>query len=152
VADGVVCDERGRASIDGVWAVGDVARWPNTVTGLHVRVEQWQSALDQAAVVAHNIAHADEPRTWDSVPYFWSDQFGRKLQFCGHPGSGSRVLTTPGGPVVAFGSDDLLTGVLTVGQPRVLAHARRLVAARGTWADLADQLGVPRKSADPLSA
>jgi NADPH-dependent 2,4-dienoyl-CoA reductase/sulfur reductase-like enzyme len=143
VADGVVCDERGRASLDGVWAVGDVARWPNTVTGLHVRVEQWQSALDQAAIVAHNIAKADDPRTWDSVPYFWSDQFGRKIQFCGHPGGGSRVLSTPAGPVVAFGSEDLLTGVLTLGQPRVLARARRLVAARRPWADLADQLEVP---------
>jgi NADPH-dependent 2,4-dienoyl-CoA reductase/sulfur reductase-like enzyme len=143
VADGVVCDERGRASVDGVWAAGDVARWPNSVTGLHVRVEQWQSALDQAAIVAHNIAHPDDLRSWDSVPYFWSDQFGRKIQFCGHPGAGSRVLATPAGPVVAFGSEELLTGVLTIGQPRVLAHARRLVAARRSWSDLADQLGVP---------
>jgi NADPH-dependent 2,4-dienoyl-CoA reductase/sulfur reductase-like enzyme len=138
VDDGIVCDGHGRASPDGVWAAGDVARWPNAVTGLHVRVEQWQAALDQASIVAHNIAHPHEQRSWDSVPYFWSDQFGRKIQFCGHPGTGSRVLTSPGGPVVAFGSEELLTGVLTIGQPRVLARARRLVAERRAWSDLAD--------------
>lgn len=137
VDDGVVCDGHGRASVEGVLAAGDVARWPNAVTGLHVRVEQWQAALDQASIVAHNIAHPEELRSWDSVPYFWSDQFGRKIQFCGHPGAGSRVLSSPGGPVVAFGSEELLTGVLTIGQPRVLARARRLVAERRPWSDLA---------------
>jgi 3-phenylpropionate/trans-cinnamate dioxygenase ferredoxin reductase component len=140
VDDGLVCDGHGRASVEGLWAAGDVARWPNSVTGLHVRVEQWQSALDQASIVAHNIVHREDLRSWDSVPYFWSDQFGRKIQFCGHPGSGSRVLTTPAGPVVAFGSEDQLTGVLTVGQPRVLARARRLVAAQRPWSELADLL------------
>ncbi len=140
VDDGVICDGHGRAGVDRVWAAGDVARWPNAVTGLHVRVEQWQSALDQATIVAHNIAHPDALRTWDSVPYFWSDQFGRKIQFCGHPGDGSRVLSTPSGPVVAFGCDELLTGVLTIGQPRVLARARRLVAARRPVSDLVDLL------------
>lgn len=141
VDDGVVCDGYGRAGADGVWAAGDVSRWPNAVTGLHVRLEQWQAALDQAMVVAHNIAHPDGPRVWDSVPYFWSDQFGVKLQFCGHPGSGSRVVPTPRGPVVAFGSEDALSGVLAIGQPRALAHARRLVAGRRTWSELADLLG-----------
>jgi NADPH-dependent 2,4-dienoyl-CoA reductase/sulfur reductase-like enzyme len=141
VDDGVVCDGHGRGSVDGVWAAGDVARWPNAVTGLHVRVEQWQAALDQASIVAHNIAHPQSPRSWDSVPYFWSDQFGRKIQFCGHPGAASRILASPAGPVVAFGSEGLLTGVLTIGQPRVLARARRLVAERRSWSDLADLVG-----------
>lgn len=143
VDDGVVCDRHGRAFVDGVWAAGDVARWPNAVTGLHVRVEQWQAALDQASIVAHNIAHPQELRSWDSVPYFWSDQFGRKIQFCGHPGTSSRVIASARGPVVAFGSEDLLTGVLTIGQPRVLARARRLVAERRPWADLAELVESP---------
>jgi NADPH-dependent 2,4-dienoyl-CoA reductase/sulfur reductase-like enzyme len=135
--DGVDSDGHGRASVEGVLAAGGVAPWPNAVTGLDVRVVQWQAALDQASIVAHNIAHPEELRSWDSVPYFWSDQFGRKIQFCGHPGAGSRVLSSPGGPVVAFGSEELLTGVLTIGQPRVLARARRLVAERRPWSDLA---------------
>lgn len=138
VDNGVVCDANGRSSADGVWAVGDVARWPNSVTGLHARMEQWQSALEQARIVAHNIVNPDGMKEWDTVPYFWSDQFGTTIQFCGHPGEHSRVMSGSSGPVIAFGSEDRLTGVLTIAQPRLLARARRLVAARATWAEFSE--------------
>jgi len=134
VDNGVVCDGGGRASRPGVWAVGDVARWPNAVTGLDVRVEQWQAALDQAQVVAANLG--GEQRVWDSVPYFWSDQYEAKLQFAGHPGARSEVLEADGRAVVVFGDGDRVTGLLTVTNPRLLAKGRRVIAAGGSWDEL----------------
>lgn len=139
VDDGVVCDETGRSSVSGVWAAGDVSRWRNALTGAQVRVEQWQSAVEQATVVADRLTGGD--RVWDSVPYFWSDQYDKKLQFCGSPGALTATRDTARGPVVCFGdgpADDAdtarLVGVLTLSNPRALAHGRRLVAAGTSWA------------------
>lgn len=132
VDNGVVCDDRGRSSVTGLYAAGDAARWRNALTGAHVRIEQWQSALEQASVVADAVMGGT--RVWDTVPYFWSDQYDRKLQFCGTAGPFSERRETARGPVVLFGGQDgRLVGVLTVGNPRALAQGRRLVAAGTAW-------------------
>jgi NADPH-dependent 2,4-dienoyl-CoA reductase/sulfur reductase-like enzyme len=132
VDNGVVCDDRGRTSLPDVYAAGDAARWRNALTGAHQRVEQWQSAIEQASVVAD--AMTGGTRMWDTVPYFWSDQYDRKLQFCGAPGPVSERRDTARGPVVIFGDDaGTVVGVLTVANPRALAHGRRLVAAGTAW-------------------
>jgi 3-phenylpropionate/trans-cinnamate dioxygenase ferredoxin reductase subunit len=132
VDNGVVCDDRGRTSLPDVYAAGDAARWRNALTGSHQRVEQWQSAMEQASVVADAVTGGT--RVWDSVPYFWSDQYDRKLQFCGAPGPVSERRDTARGPVVIFGDDaGTVVGVLTVANPRALAQGRRLVAAGTAW-------------------
>ncbi len=132
VDNGVVCDDRGRTSLPDVYAAGDVARWRNALTGTHQRVEQWQSALEQASVVADAVTGGT--RVWDTVPYFWSDQYDRKLQVCGAPGPVSERRDTARGPVVIFGDDaGTLVGVLTLANPRALAQGRRLVAAGTAW-------------------
>lgn len=79
--DGVVCDGHGRTSMPGVWAAGDVARWPNAATGTHTRHEQWQSAREQARLVAADIT--GQGTVWNAVPYFWSEMFGTRIQSCG---------------------------------------------------------------------
>jgi NADPH-dependent 2,4-dienoyl-CoA reductase/sulfur reductase-like enzyme len=139
VDDGVVCDESGRTSAPGVYAAGDVSRWRSARTGAHARVEQWQSAVEQASVVADVLVGRD--RVWDSVPYFWSDQYDRKLQFCGVTGPVTERRDTARGPVVCFGDawpeaggSLRLAGVLTVNNPRALAQGRQLVAAGASWA------------------
>ncbi|TFV54294.1 FAD-dependent oxidoreductase [Geodermatophilus sp. DF01-2] len=132
VDDGVVCDATGCTSVPDVFAAGDVSRWRNASTGAQVRVEQWQSALEQAMIVADALTGGS--REWDSVPYFWSDQYDTKLQLCGAAGPRSERRETARGPVVLFGDDaDRLVGVLTVGNPRALAQGRRLVAAGTAW-------------------
>lgn len=142
VDNGVVCDAQGRTSQPGVFAAGDVARWQNALTGAHVRVEQWQSALDQASVVADALTGGG--RVWDTVPYFWSDQYDRKLQFCGVAGPVSQRRETTRGPVVCFadgeGGAGRLVGVLAVANPRALALGRRLVAAGTSWAEAQEWL------------
>lgn len=137
VDDGVVCDASGRTSDPHVFAAGDVSRWRNALTGAHVRVEQWQSALEQAVVLADVLTGTQ--KEWASVPYFWSDQYDRKIQFCGTAGPVSERRDTGKGPVVCFAGpgDDAarLVGVLTVSNPRALGQGRRLVAAGATWAE-----------------
>jgi NADPH-dependent 2,4-dienoyl-CoA reductase/sulfur reductase-like enzyme len=139
VDDGVVCDSRGRTSAPHVYAAGDVSRWPNARTGVHARVEQWQCALDQAIVVADALTGGS--REWDTVPYFWSDQYDTKLQFCGAAGPRTERRDTARGPVVLFGDDgERLVGVLALGYPRALAQGRRLVAAGTSWAEAGEWL------------
>jgi NADPH-dependent 2,4-dienoyl-CoA reductase/sulfur reductase-like enzyme len=83
VANGVVCDSRGATSLPGVVAVGDCASWYDPLTGGHRRVEHWTGALERpAAAVATLLGRASTvgpPRP----AYFWSDQYGARIQFAG---------------------------------------------------------------------
>ena len=134
IDDGVVCDESGRTSREHVWAVGDVARWRNRGTGTHLRVEQWQAAVDQAQVLAACLTGEDA--VWESVPYFWSDQYGRKVQFAGTAGTRSEVIEQEVNPVVIFSDGDRATGLLAVDKPRIIALGRRVIANHGTTKDI----------------
>lgn len=78
--NGVVCDASCRAG-DGIYAVGDVARWHHEHAGRHVRLENRTNATEQAAAVADTILGGLAP--YAPVPYFWSDQFGIKIQVYG---------------------------------------------------------------------
>ncbi len=106
--DGVVCDEVGQAG-DGVWAVGDVARWGGT------RHEHWTSAADQAAVVAAAILGSREPIT--TPPYWWSDQYDVKLQGLGRiePGDTAVLLEEVGPrkrPLAVYSRDGRISGAV----------------------------------------
>lgn len=144
VDDGVLCDAHGRTRVPGVWAMGDVARWPNAVTGRYDRVEQWQAALDHGAVVADAMVAAESAQGWSTPPYFWSDLFDAKIQFVGHCDADSSVhIVQRGARAVAVFGRDRLEGVLTVSSPRVLALGRRQLmrgadlAAAHEWAEQA---------------
>jgi NADPH-dependent 2,4-dienoyl-CoA reductase/sulfur reductase-like enzyme len=80
--DGVVCDAYCRAA-DGVWAVGDVARWHHEGLGRLLRLENRTNASEQALAVAGNIL--GENRPYSPVPYFWTDQFDVRIQVFGLP-------------------------------------------------------------------
>jgi 3-phenylpropionate/trans-cinnamate dioxygenase ferredoxin reductase component len=142
VDDGVVCDAGGRTSSAGVYAAGDVSRWHNALTGSTHRMEQWQAALEQGSIAGANmaadcgIAGASE-RQWSSVPYFWSDQYEHKVQFCGSAGPISRSASTARGAVTCYApaADGQLSGVLSVDSPAALAAGRRLVAQGASWAE-----------------
>ncbi len=133
-ADGLACDATGRVrGLDGVWAVGDVASWAGR------RHEHWTSAGDQAVVVARDILGAEPPPA--SVPYFWSDQFGLKIQLIGHPDAAGAVLPLHGtgldggpvrGTVAGYLEDGHLAAVAGFGAARLIARYRTLVAERAT--------------------
>jgi NADPH-dependent 2,4-dienoyl-CoA reductase/sulfur reductase-like enzyme len=82
---GVVCDPTLSPGPPGMYAVGDIARWPNEVAGAEMRVEHWTNAAEQAIHAARALL-ADGPSSpFRSVPYFWSDQYGVRIQLVGYP-------------------------------------------------------------------
>lgn len=88
VDNGVVCDSRCRAA-DGIYAVGDVARWHDEHLDALVRLENRTNATEQATVVAANILGADQPYT--PIPYFWTDQYDVRIQVHGSIPTGARM-------------------------------------------------------------
>ena len=80
--DGVLVDEYCRASVENVYAAGDVANWWHPVLGRRLRVEHWDNAAKQGEAAALNMLGRAQP--YRPVPYFWSDQYDLKLQLFGH--------------------------------------------------------------------
>ncbi len=96
VDGGVLVDDRLRASAPGVYAVGDIARYPDPRTGERIRIEHWVVAQRQGQAVARTIAGRDEPFT--DTPFFWTQHYDAPIAYVGHAGSWDAVQTdgTPG--------------------------------------------------------
>jgi phthalate 3,4-dioxygenase ferredoxin reductase subunit len=141
VDDGVRTDERCavRGAAD-VYAIGDVARWHDRRSGGYRRVEHWTNAVEQASLVAHQILGPGQSRYHASVPYFWSDQYGAKIQMVGRASPGDRVevaryATSAGDRVAAvYARGGRLTAAVTFGWPRASVAARQ-AWQRGASAD-----------------
>ncbi|MFQ6172136.1 NAD(P)/FAD-dependent oxidoreductase [Oryzobacter sp. R7] len=89
VDDGVLVDaglhtshaERG-TRVPSVLAVGDIASHAHPVLGRRIRVEHWDTAINQAKTAAHNLAGGDE--AYDAMPYFFTDQYDLGMEYVGH--------------------------------------------------------------------
>jgi len=129
--NGVAVDASLRTSRPGVHAAGDCAAFESRRFGRRLRVEHWDVALKMPEVAAANILGGDE--AYDPVPYFWSEQFGRMVQYVGYHG-GAESLLWRGDPADPTWSACWLAGgrlvaTLTVDRPRDMLQARRLIAA-----------------------
>ncbi|MGW1951908.1 NAD(P)/FAD-dependent oxidoreductase [Streptomyces sp. NPDC001920] len=132
----VVADSHLRTSVPDVYAVGDCASFPSGRYGERLLVHHWDNALQGPRTVAANIlgeATGEPPAVYDPVPYFWSEQFGRFVQYAGHHPAADTTLWRgePSGPAwsVCWLRDDRLVALLAVGRPRDLAQGRRLIEA-----------------------
>ncbi len=138
--NGVVCDDRLFAAA-GVVSAGDIARWNWRHDGSEelIRIEHWQVAAEAGVAAARSLmaGRADAP-PFTPIPYFWSDQYGVRLQVLGNPGGDDEVLVTEGsleeGKFVAlFGRAGRLRAVMAIGKPRQLMGFRALLQAGSSW-------------------
>jgi 3-phenylpropionate/trans-cinnamate dioxygenase ferredoxin reductase component len=139
----IVADDHLRAGADDVFAVGDCASFPSARYGVRLLIHHWDNAVQGPRAVAANLLGGDA--RYDPVPYFWSEQFGRFVQYIGHHGAADETVWRgdPAEPAwsVCWLRDGTLVALLTVGRPRDLAQARRLIE-RGAVLDR-------RRAADP---
>ena len=136
--NGVACDASCAVpGADRVVAAGDVARWPNPLFGGRpMRIEHWTNAVEQGVAAARTLLHGSGPQTaYRSVPSFWSDHFGTRLQSVGLPMLADRVEVVAGSVderrfVAAAYRGDELVGATTYGMVRGLLPYRVKLAKR----------------------
>jgi 3-phenylpropionate/trans-cinnamate dioxygenase ferredoxin reductase subunit len=82
VSDGVEVDERCQASVEGVFAAGDVANHLHPVFGRRIRTEHWHNARQQGRAAARSMLGRGDP--YDEIHWFWSDQYEHTIQYGGY--------------------------------------------------------------------
>ncbi|WP_208902785.1 NAD(P)/FAD-dependent oxidoreductase [Streptomyces incarnatus] len=133
--NGVKCGADGRTSVAQVVAVGDCANWYDPRTGVHRRVEHWTGALERpdaavAALLAHGATEPGVPRP----PYFWSDQYGVKIQFVGQAAGADSVTVEEGSAddrsfLAVYRRAGRPVAVLGMNQPRLFTRWRKQFAS-----------------------
>lgn len=129
-SNGVQTDAYGRTAIPGIFAAGDVAEAWHPLLGRRLRVEHWTSAANQGAAVAYAILGEERPPA--ALPYFWSDQFGLRLQYVGHAESWATVeLEGEPGSFVARYRDEhgVSVAALAVNRPAAVGALRTELTA-----------------------
>ena len=153
VDNGVVCDETGLAA-PGVVAAGDVARWPNGAFGGELmRVEHWDNAIEMGTYAARRLLAGEAggvaagAAPYAPIPWFWSDQYDRKIQLAGRVRPDDQVEVIDGTVeerrfAAIYGREGRLVGVFGMNRPRQVMVFRNLVASGATWEEALERATV----------
>lgn len=133
MVNGVVCDEGGATSIPNVVAVGDCAAWYDPTVGWPHRVEHWTGALERPAIAVATLLAGRHIGTPAKPPYFWSDQYGHRIQFAGiaHPGDETTFEVgslRDASFLAVYRREGQPVAVLGVDQPKLFTRWRRQLA------------------------
>ena len=117
---GVAVDAFLQTSVPGIYAAGDIARWPDGRTGDKIRVEHWVVAERQGVVAARNIL--GQRQRFAAVPFFWSQHYDTAINYVGHAEQWDR-LEIDGDPAAhdcaaTYWRKDKRLAVATVGRDR----------------------------------
>jgi 3-phenylpropionate/trans-cinnamate dioxygenase ferredoxin reductase component len=147
IANGIAVDRTGRTSDPWVYAAGDAAS--HLADGGRERTEHWNAAAEQGHAAGRSIAGDSTP--WDSVPYFWSTQYGLMLQVFGRPQAGQELIVRQAQPDRAcwiWLREGRVSAIAGVGCPRDVRAGRDLIAHSILVS--ADQVGDPQVSLPAL--
>lgn len=144
--DGVVCDNTLLAA-PGVVAAGDIARYPSERFGRMLRVEHWETAIAGGEAAARRLlaeASGETPQVFDPIPWFWSDQYDRKIQLAGRPMPTNQCVVVHGSTdefrfVALYGDGDRLTGVLGMNRPRHVVQLRALFEEGASFSEACER-------------
>jgi NADPH-dependent 2,4-dienoyl-CoA reductase/sulfur reductase-like enzyme len=151
LGDGVMCGPACNVpDAENVVAAGDVANWYNPLFETRMRVEHWTNATEQATFAAQTLLAGPGDRAFASVPFFWSEQYGHRLQFVGTSRDFESVLAPqpaePGTAVFLYTRADRIIGAFGIDASAELARYRRLVVSRASVKELSAQV---RELAEP---
>lgn len=132
--DGIVCDDTLLAA-PGVAAAGDIARYHSRRFDRSFRIEHWEHAIAGGEAAARRLLaeqRGEAPETFDPVPWFWSDQYDRKIQLSGRPEATDIARVVHGSVdefrfVTMYGREGRLVGVLGMNRPRHVISLRGLI-------------------------
>ncbi|HZC70651.1 MAG TPA: FAD-dependent oxidoreductase [Jatrophihabitans sp.] len=143
--DGVVCDETLAASAPGVYAAGDVARWHNPTFGIDMRLEHWTSAAEQGRIAAQNAVSPGTATAYATVPYFWSDQYGCRIQFVGVTAADEVSVLVDNLPersyLAVYRTGTRLTGAFGINETRRIPRLRKMIGQGASVADALEAIG-----------
>ncbi|MBW2498899.1 MAG: FAD-dependent oxidoreductase [Deltaproteobacteria bacterium] len=139
IENGVLCDATGATSREGVFALGDCARWENRRYPERPRFEHWTSAVEQSDVVARRIVH-DTTEPYAPIPYVWTDQFELRIAIAGEIQEGDEMHVCHGSLeedrfLALFGREGRLVAAVGFKRPRQLLACRRKMAEDISFAD-----------------
>ena len=140
IDNGIVCDETCQAA-PRIVAAGDVARWPNKLFGEQMRVEHWDNAVEQGVYAARRLlAGENEIEPYAPTPWFWTDQFDRKIQLAGRTRPTDEVKIVNGSIeerrfAAAYGREGKLVGILGFNRPRHVMQYKQMITEGVSWED-----------------
>jgi NADPH-dependent 2,4-dienoyl-CoA reductase/sulfur reductase-like enzyme len=140
LGDGVECDETLQTSSPGVYAAGDVASWPNPFAAGRMRLEHWTAAAEQGGVAGRHAANPLGARAYATVPYFWSDWYGKRIQLAGLATGAEEVVTVAGDRgsesfLVLYRRGDRLIAALGLDQRAQLVRYRLMLSQGTSWSE-----------------
>jgi NADPH-dependent 2,4-dienoyl-CoA reductase/sulfur reductase-like enzyme len=143
LANGVECDKTLQTSAPGVYAAGDIASWPNPAFDTRMRLEHWTIAAEQGGAAGRNAIDPDAATAYSTVPYFWSDWYGKRIQFVGVAAGADEVATVAGDLdgdtfLVLYRRGDRLLGALGLEQRAQVMKYRLMIAKGASWSDALD--------------
>ncbi|HVT22610.1 MAG TPA: FAD-dependent oxidoreductase [Mycobacteriales bacterium] len=138
IGDGVECDATLCTGVAGIYAAGDIARWHNPTFDAMMRLEHWTIAAEQGGVAGRNAVDPAGATAFETVPYFWSDWYGKRIQMVGVAAGADEIVPVAGDVdgdsfVVLYRRGERLLGALALEARSQVMKYRALLASGASW-------------------